>query len=359
MKKILLVTNHSYMFYQFRRDLVLDLLNDYKVTICTPFNGHEEDFEAFGCKVIETPFERRGINPKKEVDLYNRYIDILKQEKPDFVMTYSIKPNVYCGMACSGLGIPYAVNVQGLGTAFEKPGMRQVAELLYKRACKSAKVVFFENESDRQLFLKRGIVSDSRSITLPGAGVNTTYYKYIEPEEHDIFHFLYLGRIMKEKGIEELFEAMRMINEEYPDTILDIVGFSEEDYDAEIKALEKEGIAVFHGFKTDPRPYYAVADCVVVPSYHEGMSNVLLEAASIGRMIITSDISGCKEAVDFDKTGYLSLKGSSISVYREMKKVLGMTFEERKEAGLLARTKMINEFDKQKVVRMTREACEL
>jgi len=194
---------------------------------------------------------------------------------------------------------------------------------------------------------------------LPGAGVNTSYFKYTEPEQHDKFHFLYLGRIMKEKGVNELFEAMRWINEEYPNTVLDIVGFAEEDHNQTIAELVEDGIAVFHGFQTDPRPYYAMADCVVLPSYHEGMSNVLLEAAAIGRMIITTDTSGCREAVDLDKTGYLSIKGSSVSVYREMKKVLNMTFEERKEAGLLARAKMISEFEKEKVVEMTRKACGL
>ena len=347
------------MFYQFRRDLVLSLLKDYLVTICTPFNGRQEDFINFGCKVIETPFERRGINPRQERELYQKYLEILEEEKPDFVMTYSIKPNVYGGMACAKLNIPYAINVQGLGTAFEKPGMRQVAGALYKKACKQAKVVFFENKEDENYFCNHGIAARKQCVTLPGAGVNTSYFKYTEPEEHDKFHFLYLGRIMKEKGVNELFEAMRWINEEYPNTVLDIVGFAEEDHNQAIAELVEDGIAVFHGFQTDPRPYYAMADCVVLPSYHEGMSNVLLEAAAIGRMIITTDTSGCREAVDLDKTGYLSIKGSSVSVYREMKKVLNMTFEERKEAGLLARAKMISEFEKEKVVEMTRKACGL
>ena len=360
MNKILLITNHSYMFYQFRRDLVQDLLKDYKITICTPFNGHESDFVALGCKVIETPFERRGINPKRELDLYNNYVQILEEEMPDFVITYSIKPNVYAGRACATLNIPYAINVQGLGTAFEKQGMKQVAGILYKMACKKAKVVFFENKEDEKYFCNRGIALKEQCVTLPGAGVNTSYFKYTEPEKHDKFRFLYLGRIMKEKGVDELFEAMRWINDEYPDTVLDIVGFSEEDnYGLTISKLVDDGVAVFHGFQTDPRPYYAAADCVVVPSYHEGMSNVLLEAAAMGRMVITTDTSGCREAVDLDRTGYLSIKGSSISVYREMKKVLNMTFEERKEAGLLARQKMITEFEKEKVVEMTRKACGL
>lgn len=359
MNKILLITNHSYMFYQFRRDLVQDLLKDYEVTICTPFNGRQEDLIDFGCKVIETPFERRGINPRQEMDLYNNYVRILEEEKPDFVMTYSIKPNVYGGLACTKLNIPYAINVQGLGTAFEKQGMKQIAGALYKRACKHAKVIFFENKEDENYFCRHGIASREQCFTLPGAGVNTSYFKYTEPEKHDIFHFLYLGRIMKEKGVNELFEAMRWIKEDYPNTILDIVGFAEEDHNQIIADLVKDGIAVFHGFQTDPRPYYAMADCVVLPSYHEGMSNVLLEAAAIGRMIITTDTSGCREAVDLDKTGYLSIKGSSLSVYREMKKVLNMTFEERKEAGMKARAKMISEFKKEKVVEMTRKACGL
>ena len=359
MEKIMFITNHSYMFYQFRRELAQDLLQDYEVVISTPFNGREDDLRNMGCKVIETMFERRGVSPAAEIALYQTYVDLLKEEQPDFVLTYSIKPNVYAGRACQKLGIPYAVNVQGMGTAFEKPGLKQVASRMYKEACKGARVVFFENTSDAQYFIDHKIIRKDLAFVLPGAGVNTTYYAYSPMEDHDKFHFLYLGRIMKEKGVDELFEAMRRIHSEYPDTVLDIVGFTEEDYEIKINQLVKEGIAICHGFHKDPRPFYVSADCVVLPSYHEGMSNVLLEAASTGRLLITTNIPGCKEAVDLGKTGYLVKPKDSDSLYRMMRKAINLPKEELNEISHKAREKMEYEFTKEEVVKLTRNACRI
>ena len=359
MKKVMFLTNHSYMFYQFRRELAQDLLQDYEVVISTPFNGREEDLRNFGCKLIETKFERRGISPTAEYELYKTYINLLKEEQPDFVITYSIKPNVYGGKACQKLGIPYAINVQGMGTAFEKQGMKQVASMLYRDACKGARVVFFENKGDAEYFIDHKIIRKDLAFVLPGAGVNTTYYAYSPLEKHDKFHFLYLGRIMKEKGVDELFEAMRRIHKEYPKTVLDIVGFTEENYEETINQLVKDGVAVFHGFHKDPRPFYVAADCVVLPSYHEGMSNVLLEAASTGRLLITTDIPGCREAVDLSKTGYLVKPKDTDSLYRMMKKALSLPREEREEISHKAREKMEYEFAKEEVVKLTRNACRI
>lgn len=359
MKKVLFITNHSYMFYQFRRELVLDILQDYEVVILTPFNGREEDLRNFGCKVIETKFDRRGVSLTKEYDLYKLYLKLLQREQPDFVITYSIKPNIFGGMACQKLGIPYAVNVQGMGTAFEKNGLKQVASKMYKEACQDARVVFFENSYNAQYFIDHKIIKKDLAFVLPGAGVNTTYYAYSPLENHDKFRFLYIGRIMKEKGVDELFEAMRRIHAEHPDTILDIVGFTEEDYEDKINQLVEDGIALFHGFHKDPRPFYASADCVVLPSYHEGMSNVLLEAASTGRLLITTDIPGCREAVDNDLTGYLVKPKDSDSLYRMMNRALRLPREEREKASHKAREKMEYEFTKEEVVKLTRNACRI
>ena len=359
MKKIMFITNHSYMFYQFRRELVRDILQDYEVVILTPFNGREKDLRDLGARVIETKMERRGISPAGEFELYRTYLRLLQEEQPDFVITYSIKPNVYGGRACRKLGIPYAVNVQGMGTAFEKAGMKQIAASLYREACKDARVVFFENSNNAKYFTDHKIIKRDLAFVLPGAGVNTEYYYYSPPQQHDKFHFLYLGRIMKEKGVDELFEAMRRIHAEYPDTILDIVGFTEEDYEDKINALVNDGIALFHGFHQDPRPFYVNADCVVLPSYHEGMSNVLLEAASTGRLLITTDIPGCREAVDLGKTGYLVKPKDSDSLYRMMKKALSLPREAREQISHNAREKMEYEFTKDEVVKLTRNACRI
>ena len=242
---------------------------------------------------------------------------------------------------------------------FEKQGMKQVASALYKDSCKDARVVFFENTENASYFVDHKIIRPDQAFVLPGAGVNTDYYAYSPLQHHEKFHFLYVGRIMHEKGVDELFEAMKRIHAEYPETILDIVGFTEEDYEAKINDLVSSGIAEFHGFHQDPRPFYVNADCVVLPSYHEGMSNVLLEAASTGRLLITTDIPGCREAVDQDKTGYLVKPKDTDSLYRMMKKALSLTWEKREEISKSARIKMEYEFTKEEVVKLTRNACRL
>lgn len=281
MKKILVITNHSYMLWRFRRELIQELMKESEMIISTPFVGHEEDFAAMGCRMIETPVDRRGINPATDFQLYKNYVKILKTEQPDLVITYSIKPNVYAGYACRRLHIPYCVNVQGLGTAFQKAGLAQIVTAMYKIALKKARTVFFENERNAKLFLDKKIVTKQQTCILHGAGINLEHHAYQPYPENDAIHFLYLGRIMKEKGMDELFGAIRKLYETSDQKIvLDLVGFFEDSYKEATEKLVEDGIAVFHGFQADPRPYYAKADCIVLPSYYEGMSNVLLEAAA-------------------------------------------------------------------------------
>ena len=172
--------------------------------------------------------------------------------------------------------------------------------------------------------------------------------------ENDKIHFLYLGRIMKEKGMDELFAAFKRLYSELGDKIqLDLVGFYDDDYEAKVNELVNNGMAVFHGFQSEPRPYYASADCVVMPSYHEGLSNVLLEAAATGRPIITTDIHGCKETVSNGVSGLLCKVQDEESLYQKMKEFTLLTMNQRKEMGIKAREKIEKEFDKQVVVEKT------
>ena len=355
MSKILIITNHSYMLYRFRLELIQELMKTHEVVLSMPFVGHEDDFKALGIRCIETDVDRRGINPKTDLKLFSTYRKLLKDERPDMVITYSIKPNIYGGIACRMAGIPYCANVQGLGTAFQRKGLAQFVTVLYKLALSKAKTVFFENEANAAEFRKRKIICAEKETILPGAGINLDAYPYMPYPENDAVHFLYLGRIMKEKGMDELFAAMRRLHEKYGNkVILDLVGFYDDDYYKEqVDRFVADGIAVFHGFQTDPLPYYAAADCVVLPSYHEGMSNVLLEAAAVGRPIITSDIPGCREAVEDGKTGMLCEVKDTDSLYEQMCRMADASFAERQSMGQAAHEKMVQEFDKQRVVTAT------
>ena len=351
--KILVITNHSFMLWQFRRELIEELLKEHEVVISVPFGDHIEDFEKLGCRMIDTAVDRRGINPKTDMKLYHTYRKMLKTERPGMVITYSIKPNIYAGFACRQMGIPYCVNVQGLGTAFQKPILSNVVTVMYKTALKKAKVVFFENEGNAEEFRNRKITPASQQHVLPGAGVNLERFAYHEYPQNDKVHFLYLGRIMREKGMDELFWAARKLHEEGADFMLDLVGFFEDEYKEQVDALVADGIAVFHGFQPDPVPYYAAADCVVLPSYHEGMSNVLLEAAAIGRPVITSDIPGCREAVVDGESGLLCGVKDKEAVYEAMKLMLNYSADDRRNMGCTGHRLMEDKFEKKKVVAET------
>ena len=366
-KKILIITNHSYMLYQFRKELIEKLMDEYDVVLSMPFVGHEDDFATMGCKCVETNVDRRGINPVTDFKLLQFYNKIITDEKPDKVITYSIKPNIYAGLVCRHRKIPYYANVQGLGTAFQKKLLAKFVGILYKTAFRKVSAVFFENKGNAQEFINRKLVAQDKIVVLNGAGVNLEHYTYTplslrqEGEESKgsgdgKMHFLYLGRIMKEKGIDELFTAMRMLYSEYGDkVVLDIVGFFEDEYRDTVEKMVEDGIAVFHGFQEETRPYYAMADCVVLPSYHEGMSNVLLEASAMGRPVITSAIPGCREAVEDGKSGYLCEVKNADMLFEKMKLMADKSTDEIEEMGRCARKRIEELFDKEKIVEQTVE----
>ena len=352
--KILIITNHSYMLYRFRRELIAALQKDHEVVLSMPFVGHEADFKAMGLRCVHTDVDRRGIDPRTDGKLFLTYWKLLKAEEPDMVITYSIKPNIYAGLACRMLKIPFCANVQGLGTAFQRKRLVRLVTLLYRTALRKAKTVFFENSGNAREFLNRRIIRKDQVTVLAGAGVNLEEYPLVPYPENGAFHFLYLGRIMEEKGIGELFSAMERLHEELGGrAVLDMVGFFDDDYEAQVRSLADRGIAVFHGFQTEPGPFYAAADCVVLPSYHEGMSNVLLEAAATGRPVITSSIFGCREAVEDGVTGLLCRVKNSGDLYEKMRAMADMPRQDREAMGKAARAKMEREFEKSMIVEKT------
>ncbi len=358
-RRIFIITNHSYMLWQFRRELILELKKNHEVVLCMPFVGHEQDFEALGLRCIEIPMERRSISLRSDLKLMSTYRKLLKREKPDLVITYSIKPNIYVGLLCSHMKIPFYANVQGLGTAFQSKSLASVVTLLYKTAFRKVQKVFFENEGNAAEFCDRRIVSREKIKVLSGAGINTEHYALQEYPKNDVFRFLFVGRIMKEKGLDELLYAVKRLASEGERFNLDLVGFYEDEYSAQVEQLQQAGIAVFHGFQQDTRPYYAAADCVLQPSYHEGMSNVILEAAATGRPVIVSNISGCREAVEDSVTGILVPAKDADALYEAMKQMLHTPCPLRAHMGIKGREKVYTEFNKVTVVQQTIETLGL
>lgn len=352
--RILILANNDVGLYQFRRELIQSLLEEHQVLISLPDGGMVRPLEEMGCQFVDTPVDRRGINPATDLKLLVRYVKMLRQYKPDLVITYTIKPNVYGGLACRLLGIPYAANITGLGTAFQKQGMlRKLVVLLNKTALKKAKVVFFENSTNTGVFQQEKIVTSKQCKLLNGAGVNLDHFAYAPYPTEEETRFLFVGRVMKEKGIEELFSAMERLRNEGKNCRLDVLGGYEENYEEAIRCYEEAGWLRYHGYVKDVRPYIEKAHCFVLPSYHEGMANTNLECAAMGRPLITSDIPGCREAVIPGKSGLLCQSQDADSLYDVMKQFLSLSAEERAEMGKAGRRHMEEVFDKKKVVAET------
>ena len=349
--KILILSNNSGGLYGFRHELISRLMENGEVYVSTPFDDKIPELMELGCRLIETPIDRRGINPVKDFSLLQNYKRLIKEIKPDLVIAYTIKPNIYGGLACDSLNIPFIANITGLGTAFEKDDiLKKLVTSLYKRAFSSSRTVFFENTANKQYFIDRGIIPDSTAYVLNGAGVNTEFYSLSEYPETSDTQFLFIGRIMKEKGIEELFTAMKKLVTEGLPCSLTIIGEMEEDYVEIIKEYERQGWLKYGGYQQDVRPYITDCSCFVLPSYHEGMANTLLECASMGRPLITSDIPGCREAVIDGETGFLCRVKDSDSLYNAMKSFMELSYDKRKAMGIAGRQHMQEVFAKEKVV---------
>ena len=320
MKEILILANHSGGLYDFRKDLITKLKKNTSVTVAVPHNDRWEELHKLADRVIELPVDRRGMNPIHDSKLFQQYRAMLKEVKPNLVLTYTIKPNIYGGMACRMAHIPYAVNITGLGSAIENGGwLKRFVLALYKPALKGAKVIFFENAGNRDTLVATGVVPNGRDVVLNGAGVNLEDYPYQPYPQEGPVRFLFVGRVMHEKGVDELFAAAKRMKQEYGDGVeFHIVGSFEEAYKPIMDELEKAGVVKHHGYQSDMKPFYAMASCIVLPSYHEGMSNVLLEAAASGRPLITSDIPGCREAVENGVSGYLCLAKDANVLYDTM-----------------------------------------
>lgn len=354
-KRILVLANNDVGLYRFRKDLLAALLSaGHEVCISLPDGDFVTELVQLGCRFIDTPIERRGMNPIHDSKLFHQYRAVLKKVKPDLVLTYTIKPNIYGGLACRMAHIPYAVNITGLGSAIENGGwLKRFVLALYKPALKGAKVVFFENAGNRDALVSTGVVPNGRDVVLNGAGVNLEDYPYQPYPQEGPVRFLFVGRVMHEKGVDELFAAAKRMKQEYGDVEFHIVGSFEEAYKPVMDELEQTGVVKYHGYQSDMEPFYAMASCIVLPSYHEGMSNVLLEAAASGRPLITSDIPGCREAVENGVSGYLCPAKDADALYDAMQRFAELPESWRAEMGRRGRERMVKMFDKLLVINET------
>ncbi len=349
MKKIVILANSSGGLYDFRNELIQKLLAEYQVVASLPDKVKSKELEAEGCRVVHTPIHRRGMNPVEDLKLFWSYRKLLKQEKPDLVLTYTIKPNIYGGVCCGMMKIPYIATVTGLGSTFQKQGfLLKMITVMYRMGLRKAECVFFQNSENQRIFERYGIKGKTSRL-VKGSGVNLKRHIYEPYPQGDVVRFLYVGRMMREKGIEELLEAARALSR--PDVVFELLGYCDEDYQGRLKDAEKEGYIRQLGFDPDVHGYLKRAWALVLPTYHEGMSNVLMEASATGRPVIATNISGCREVFEEGVTGFGCEPRRSDSLVKALSRFLGLSWEEKANMGKNARSKMESEFDRENVVR--------
>lgn len=362
MKTLVFVSNSFGSLYNFRQELICQMAEQYRVVIVTPMNDEDyalyETWKSRGIFLEETFLSRRGKNPLQEGKLIQQYRRLLERIKPDLVITYTIKPNIYAGMACHRLGIPFFANITGLGSAFQGNGiLRLLSAFLYRKSLKYAEVVFMQNKEIESVFHKYGI-RGKKMILVPGSGINLEKFRVLPYQEENANRFLYIARIMKEKGAEEFFYAAEQLKMRYPKACFDVVGFCEETYEEKLKDMETRGVIKYHGWQTDVRMFLQKAGCVVQPSYHEGLSNVCLEAAAAGRPLLVSDIPGCRETVNEGLSGFVFPPGNKTALLDCMERFCRLDYAEKTAMGVEGRKKMEKEFDRKKVVLVYREQIE-
>lgn len=350
--RVMILANNDIGLYKFRKELIEELVKDNEVYICLPTGEYIFSFEMIGCKFVPCEMlDRHGVNPLKELRLISQYKKVLKKYSPDIVFTYTIKPNVYGGMACAACGIPCVVNITGLGTAVENPGVMQFITLnLYKRGLKKAQKVFFQNIENRDFMISHGVISGDFDL-LPGSGVNLNNYIVTEYPNGDTIDFVFVSRIMKEKGIDQYIDAAKAIRKRHPETRFHVCGFCEQAYEQTLKELDANGTIIYHGLVRNMAEIYRQISCTIHPTYYpEGLSNVLLESAASGRPIITTNRSGCREVVDNGVNGYVVEERNSGDLIEKIEKFLTLSNDERRNMGLAGRAKVEKEFDRQIVI---------
>ncbi len=358
-KKIVVIENGLFSTYTMREGLMMHLLKEgCDVYILTHTNRFVPQVEKMGLKVIN--IGSGNLNPVKVSKYIYNLRKALKKIKPDVCLTFSIRPAIWGNLITRQLKIPTITNITGVGPLFiSKNIVYRTARTLYRNALSKTKKVFFQNFDDMNLFIERRFVKSSIAERIPGSGIDFKKFSPIILKERDShsFIFLFIGRLIKDKGIFEYIDAARIIRKKYPNAVFNVMGpFWTQNLKkntithTQLQHWIDEGVIDYLGEKKDVRKFIAEADCIVLPSYREGTSNTLLEAASMEKPTITTNATGCKEIVSDNVTGFLCNVRDEQDLADKMEKMILLPSEERKEMGKKARQKIIKEYDKQIVI---------
>ncbi|HFS85392.1 MAG TPA: glycosyltransferase family 1 protein, partial [Epsilonproteobacteria bacterium] len=355
----------AWNIYNFRSGLIHALQSHgYKVICIAPYDSYAEKLEAMGCEFHPVDFKSKGTNPIDDLKLIRNYYKLYRSLPIDIILHYTIKPNIYGSIAAKLSGTPMISNISGLGTVFldEKSLSSKVAKLLYKIAIRFPNKVFFQNPADKALFIDKKLVPKEIADLIPGSGINTEVFKpqpLSSTSDKGSVKFLLIARLLKDKGIVEYVNAARHVHQTIAGTeqkvVFDLLGDYYTDNPTaitqdEIKQWEAEGIIRHLGHSDDVKSVIAAYDSIVLPSYREGLSRVLLEASSMAKPAITTDVPGCRDVVEDGYNGFLCQVKDVDSLTEQIMKFLHLTPAERETMGCNGRQKILEQFDEKVVI---------
>lgn len=372
--KVVIALNSAWNLLNFRSGLIKALVADgHTVVLAAPADEHVPTLVALGARFVDVPMHTHGTNPLTDLALLWRFVRLLQRERPDVLLAYTAKPNVYGSLAARWLGVPVVNNIAGLGSVFIKGGwLARVLKGLYRLALARSHRVFFQNPDDLQLFLDHRLVEHAQTALLPGSGVDLQKFKPAplpclqstgpqQSADHRRFVFLLVARMLKDKGVEEYVQAARWLKARHPHLDYALLGFVDGDNPTAISAAQmqawvSEGVVSYWGTSTDVRVQLAQADCVVLPSYREGTPRTLLEAAAMGRPLIATDVPGCREVVCDGLNGLLCKPRDSQDLAKQMDRMLAMSDTLLQQMGNASRHWVEQRFDEQIVIDQYRRA---
>lgn len=366
MKKILLIANTTGCLLNFRYGLLKKLLKDgYQVEILAPYHSQEaystnavETLTSWGITCHNINFDSKGMNPLKDLKLIRTYIDAFKRLKPDVILGYTIKANIYGSVAARKVKIPIITNITGLGNLYAtQTPLTHVANILYKWGFRKTHTVFFQNQDDMDLFLKAKNVKKHQCDRLPGSGINLDTFKPQKKERaDDKLVFLTIARLIWDKGIGYYIDAIKLLRDRYSNVEFQILGeIGVNNPSAIPKELVQEwidsGLINYLGTSNDVRAVIKEVDCMILPSiYREGVPRTLIEGSAMGKPIITTDNVGCRDIVEHAYNGFLCKKRDAKDLADKIEQFINLTKDEQEDMGKNGRSKAENEFDEEIVI---------
>lgn len=355
--KIIFAANSAWNLLNFRVSLIRTLISSgYEVVALAPSDSYVNQLVALGCKFIPLNMDNQGADPGKDFLLFIRFLKILRSERPNIFLAYTIKPNIYGSLAANLLGIPVINNITGLGSIFiSNSWLVMVVKVLYKFSLHASKKIFFQNNDDLVMFISHGLIDESRCDLLPGSGIDLKKFVASFLPRNDSVQFLLVSRMLWDKGVGEFVEAARLLKQRKRNIDCCLLGFLDVKNPSAISRSQmnlwvQAGWVRYLGVSSDVSKEISFADCVVLPSYREGAPRSLLEAAALGRPIIATDVAGCRDVVDDGQTGFLCNVKDAFDLAEKMEQFANLSHLDRSLMGQRGRKKVELQFDERIVI---------